>query len=335
MIIHKPVLLKESIELLKLKPGMTVVDATLGGGGHSLEILKEIGARGRLVAIDQDENAIENFKRYLKPEVGNIFLAKDNFSNLEKILGGQGIYPHTKGLWPAGGVDKNGAADFGVGVNRVDGILADLGYSSAQMEDESYGLSFLKEAELDMRLDKDRRLTAKEIVNSYAEKDLERILREYGEEKFAKNIARAIGKKRKIGEIRTTKELVQVIENAVPEKYKRAKIHPATRTFQALRIEVNQELENLEKFIPQAIKALSPGGRLAIISFHSLEDRIVKNIFRENARGCICPPDFPQCRCGNKPKVKIITKKPIAPDPEEIKENPRSRSAKLRICEKL
>lgn len=310
MIIHKSVLLKESIELLKLKPGMTVVDATLGGGGHSLAILEKIGENGKLISIDVDERAIENFKRYLKPEVGNIFLAKDNFSNLEKILGGQGI-------------------------KSVDGILADLGFSSAQMEDESYGLSFLKEAELDMRLDKDRRLTAREIVNSYAEKDLERILREYGEEKFAKNIAKAIGKKRKIGEIGTTKELAEIIEQAIPAKHRNAKINAATKTFQALRIEVNQELENLKKFIPQAIKALSPGGRLAIISFHSLEDRIVKNIFRENARGCICPPDFPQCRCGNMPKVKIITKKPVVPGEEEISENPRARSAKLRVCERL
>lgn len=310
MIIHKSVLLKESIELLKLKPGMTVVDATLGGGGHSREILKKIGLRGKLVAIDQDEKAIENFKRYLKPEAGNIFLAKDNFSNLEKILGGQGI-------------------------KSVDGILADLGYSSAQMEDGSYGLSFLKNAELDMKLDKSLQLTAEEIINKYSEKNLEKILRDYGEEKFAKNIVKKIIECRKTKPIEKTAELAEIIKSAVPEKYKRAKINPATKTFQALRIEVNQELENLKKFIPQAIEALSPGGRLAIISFHSLEDRMVKNIFRENARGCICPPDFPQCRCGNKPKIKIITRKPLVPGEEEVENNPRARSAKLRVCEKM
>lgn len=310
MITHKSVLLKESIDFLKLKPGAVVVDATLGGGGHGRTILEKIGEDGKLIAIDVDENTIENFRKYLKPEVGNIILAKGNFSDIKNILGGMNVL-------------------------AVDGILADLGYSSAQMEDGSYGLSFSKDAELDMRLDKSLQLTAKEIVNKYSEKNLERILRDYGEEKFAKNIVKKIIECRKTKPIEKTAELAEIIKNAVPEKYKRAKIHPATKAFQALRIEVNQELENLKKFIPQAIEALNPKGRLAIISFHSLEDRIVKNIFRENARGCICPPDFPQCRCGNKPKVKIITKNPVTPDPGEIKENPRSRSAKLRVCEKI
>jgi 16S rRNA (cytosine1402-N4)-methyltransferase len=313
MIIHKSVLLNESIELLKLKPGAIVVDATLGGGGHSLAILEKIGEDGKLIAIDIDIRAIERFKskvKSLKSKVDSVVLVKDNFSKLGNILGGQGI-------------------------KSVDGILADLGYSSAQMEDESYGLSFLKDAKLDMRLDKGTELTAEKIVNGYGEKDLERILREYGEEKFAQKISREIGEIRKIREIRGTKELAEIVEKTIPKKFQKSGQHPATKTFQALRIEVNQELSNLEKFIPQAIDALKPGGRLAIISFHSLEDRIVKNIFRENARGCICPPSFPQCRCGNKPKIKIVTKKPIVPSVEEILENPRARSAKLRVCEKI
>lgn len=310
MIEHKPVLLKESIEGLNLKPGDTVADATLGGGGHGLAILERIGKDGKLIAIDVDENAIENFRRNWKSEADNLFLTKGNFSDIKNILGGMNVL-------------------------TVDGILADLGYSSAQMEDESYGLSFLKDAELDMRLGKNSELTAKKIANSYSEKDLERILREYGEEKFAKNIARKIIEYRKVKPIEKTIELAELVTSAIPEKYRRAKINPATKTFQALRIEVNQELKNLKKFIPQAIEALKPGGRLAIISFHSLEDRIVKNMFRENARGCICPANFPQCRCGNKARVKIITKKPVTPGIEEIADNPRARSAKLRVCEKM
>lgn len=313
MIIHKSVLLKESIEGLNLKKGATVVDATLGGGGHGLAMLESIGENGKLIAIDIDERAIERFKskaESLKSKVDSVVLAKGNFSDIKNILGGMNVL-------------------------AVDGILADLGYSSVQMEDESYGLSFLKDAELDMRLDKSQSLTAREIVNSYAEKDLARILREYGEEKFAGKIARAIGERRKTKEIRGTKELAEMVEKAIPKKFQKSGQHPATKTFQALRIEVNRELSNLKKFIPQAIEILKPGGRLAIISFHSLEDRIVKNIFRENARGCICPVNFPQCRCGNKAKIRLITKKPVIPGDEEIKNNPRARSAKLRVCEKI
>ena len=310
MIIHNPVLLKESIEGLNLKKGATAVDATLGGGGHSREILKIIGTGGRLIAIDQDDNAVESFRKYLKSEDGNSILVKDNFSNLGETLRGQDV-------------------------NSADGILADLGYSSIQLEDESYGMSFLKDAPLDMRLNKENDLTAEKIVNEYSHADLARIIKNYGEERFANSIAKKIIEQRKIKPIKRTIDLVEIISQAVPEKYKHAKIHFATRTFQAIRIEVNQELENLEKFIPQAIEALSNGGRLAIISFHSLEDRIVKNIFRENARGCICPPKFPVCVCGHKAVVKIITKKPITPSLAEIENNQRSRSAKLRICEKL
>ncbi|MEK7598478.1 MAG: 16S rRNA (cytosine(1402)-N(4))-methyltransferase RsmH [Patescibacteria group bacterium] len=332
MTIHKPVLLKEAVEGLNLKKDAVVVDATLGGGGHSIAILKKIGVRGKLIAIDADENALERFKiqssksqipnkfQFLKskdiqpvinwqPKADN-FLVKDNFANLKNILGG-------------------------LGVETVDAVLADLGYSSDQLEDVERGMSFLSDAPLDMRLDQNGVLTAKEIVNGYAQNELEKILKIYGEEKFAKSIARKIVEYRKNKAIETTLELARIIESAVSEKYKHGKISPATKTFQAIRIEVNQELENLEKFIPQAIDILATGGRLGIISFHSLEDRIVKNIIRENARGCICPPNFPQCRCGHKAKVKIITKRPIVPDEIEIKENPRARSAKLRIAEKI
>lgn len=310
MTIHKPVLLKESIEGLNLKEGSVVVDATLGGGGHASEILKIIGKSGKLIAIDQDSEAIENFKNKLPSEVDNVLVAKDNFSNLQNILGG-------------------------VRILAVDAILADLGYSSIQLEDKTRGMSFLDDSELDMRLDRDAAVTAKQIINEYSGKDLERILKDFGEEKFARIIAKKIVEQRKLKMIETTGELVEIISEAVPEKFKYGKIHPATKTFQALRIETNRELEVLEKFVPQAIDALETGGRLAIISFHSLEDRIVKNIFRENARGCICPPDFPKCLCGQVPKIKIITKKPIVPTDSEIQGNPRSRSAKLRICEKL
>ncbi|MFA6973410.1 MAG: 16S rRNA (cytosine(1402)-N(4))-methyltransferase RsmH [Parcubacteria group bacterium] len=314
---HKSVLLNESVAGLNLKVGSVAVDATLGGGGHSNAILKIIGESGRLIAIDQDAAAVEDFKKYLESKIGNSdFLpigrqvVKDNFSNLGEILGAQGI-------------------------NSVDGILADLGYSSIQLEDASYGMSFLQDAELDMRLDKDGKLTAQKIVNEYSQADLGRIIKNYGEERFANSIARKIVELRKAKAIETTFELVEAISQAVPEKYKHAKTHFATRTFQALRIEVNQELKNLEKFIPAAMEKLSAGGRLAIISFHSLEDRIVKNIFRENARGCICPPSFPKCQCDHVAKMKVITKKPITPSDAEILGNPRARSAKLRICEKV
>ena len=309
MNIHKSVLLGEAIENLNLKEGAVVVDATLGAGGHSKEISKKIGNSGKLVAIDYDKDSIEKPKKELNDKE-NIILINDNFANLEKIL-------------------------EGLKIKKVDAILADLGISSDQLENEKYGLSFQKEAMLDMRLDKNNELTAATIVNRYNQKDLDSIIKNFGEEKFARNIAKKIIEYRKGKKIETTTELAQIIESAVPERFRKGKIHPATRTFQALRIAVNKELENLEKFIPQAIETLNPEGRLAIISFHSLEDRIVKNIFRENAGGCICPKDFPQCRCGRKPKIRIITKKPIGPTAEEIIMNPRSRSAKLRVCEKL
>lgn len=324
MNIHKAVLLGEAIENLNLKGGAVVVDATFGAGGHASEILKKIGNNGTLIAIDVDAEAIEKLKT-----AKNIVAVNDNFANLGKIL-------------------------EELKIEKVDAILADLGISSDQLENEKYGLSFQKEAPLDMRLDKKSKLTAWIIVNKYEPKDLEKIIKEFGEERFARNIAKKIIGYRKVKNIETTTELTCLIKGAVPERYRKGKIHPATRTFQALRIAVNKELENLEKFIPLAIEALSSEGRLAIISFHSLEDRIVKNMFRKNAGGCICPKDFPICVCGRGDtrihpvksakggpaprefnRVRIITKKPIIPGAEEISANPRSRSAKLRVCEKI
>lgn len=307
MSIHKPVLLKEVIESLNLKAGDTIIDATLGGGGHSHEILNKIGEKGKLIAIDLDKEAIEKFKvQSLKfpPKVDQslaekvkekLFLVQGNFANLENILAG-------------------------LKIEKVDAILADLGWSSDQLVGR--GMSFREEERLDMRLDKNQELDAVKVVNEYSQNELEEIVRDYGEERFYKRIVRAIIEKRKNKKIVTTKELAEIVEGVVPAWYRRKRINPATKTFQAIRIEVNQELSNLKKFIPQAIKALKPKGRLAIISFHSLEDRIVKNSFRENAGGCI----FPQ--------TKIITKKPIIPTDEEVEGNPRSRSAKLRVCEK-
>lgn len=311
MSVHKSVLLKEVIESLNLKSESVVVDATFGGGGHSKEILKII-ENGKLIGIDADEKAIRESD--LKNDA-RVILINDNFENLENIL-------------------------EDLKIEKVDAILADLGWSSDQLIGK--GMSFQEDEQLDMRLS--LRITnqyectnknAKDIVNNYSEIELGRIIREYGEEKFWKIIVKRIVEYRKEKKIETTKELAEIVKNAIPEKFRHAKLNLATKTFQALRIEVNQELKNLEKFIPQAIEKLNPEGRLAIISFHSLEDRIVKNIFRENARGCICPPDFPQCACGKKPKVAIITRKPIAPTDLEVSDNPKSRSAKLRVCEIL
>lgn len=316
MSIHKPVLLEETIENLNFEKGDTAVDATLGGGGHFKAILEKIGEKGTLIAIDLDNDAIERFKIQSAPPAGGrrtksktrIILVNDNFANLKDILSG-------------------------IGIEKADAILADLGWSSDQLSGR--GMSFLKDEALDMRLDRQQALSAESVINDYSGEDLERIIKDYGEERYARSIARKIVDERKKQRIKTTIELVRIIDGAVPTRYKHQKIHPATRTFQALRIEVNGELENLRHFIPEALEALNPGGRLAIISFHSLEDRIVKNIFRQNARGCICPKDFPKCVCGKVPIVKIITRKPIVAGEKEVLENSRSRSAKLRVCEKI
>lgn len=315
MTIHKPVLLKESVEKLDLRKGDTVVDATLGGGGHSLAILEKILPDGKLIAIDRDARAIRDFRGKLeildiKLKKENLELINDNFVNLEEILASLKIF-------------------------SVNSIIADLGMSSDQVENAERGFSFQKDALLDMRADQKTGLTAKDIVNNYNQRELEKVFKEYGEEKYAARIARAIVFRRVSKPIERTLELVSIIEKSVPAFYKRQKIHFATKTFQALRIEVNQELENLKKFLPEAIGALKRKGRLVIITFHSGEDRIVKSIFRENARGCICPSEFPICQCGIKPKIRLVNKKPITPSWEETGENPRSRSAKLRAVEKI
>lgn len=329
MSIHKSVLLKETIELLNLKKDSIVVDATLGGGGHAREILKNISSKGILIAFDLDIEAIKNFAEFpisnfpASPAGGqfpnnfqipifkfkNKILVNSNFSSLNKVLK----------------ILK---------IKKVDAILADLGWSSDQLEGK--GMSFMKDEPLDMRLDGEQGITAEKIINEYSQEELERIIKNYGEEKFWKNIAKKITEYRQKKKIENTKELAEIIKNAVPPKYRYGRIHPATKTFQAIRIEVNQELENLKKFIPQAIEMLNLGGRLAVISFHSLEDRIVKNIFRENARGCIFTDEITGQKITKEaPKVKLITKKPITSGEMELVKNSRSRSAKLRVCEKI
>jgi len=315
MTIHKSVLLKESIDSLNLKLGSIVVDATLGGGGHSLEILKRIIPEGKIIAFDRDGEAIERFKKRiaslkLKPREENIVVVKDNFLNIKGRLESLNIF-------------------------HADAILADFGLSSDQLDDEQRGFSFKKDARLDMRMDQDQKLTAWEVVNRYEKGQLENLIRTLGDERYAKSIVREIEKERIIQKINSTLQLVEVIGRGVPGKYKRGKIHFATRTFQAIRMEVNQELESIEKFLRESIELLNTGGRLAVITFHSGEDRIAKNIFVENARGCICPKEFPVCRCDRKPNVKIITRKPVIPESEETQGNPRARSAKLRVIEKI
>ncbi len=315
---HIPVLLRETIEGLNLHSGDTVVDGTLGSGGHSLELFEKVFPSGRLIAMDTDALAIERFKQRIEPiewakqalDDGKIQLSHTNFSEIASVL------------------DT-------AGVDTVNGILVDLGFSSDQMDDAARGMSFSKDGPLDMRLNQEQTLTAQQVVNDYSEEELTKILKEYSEERFARTIAQAIVRRRTQEEIRTTKALAELIESAIPKRYHGKKIHPATKTFQALRIEVNQELGSLKAFLPQAIERLAPGGRLAVISFHSGEDRIVKQFFQENARGCICPKEFPICQCGIKSKVHKVTGKPIVAGEEEVKNNPRSRSAKLRIVEKL
>jgi len=349
--IHKPVLLEEVIENLNLKPGMTVVDGTLGAGGHSEEILKRILPDGRLISIDWDERAVRNFEKKLEEGISiakrelirtaasvpvNIKNKNDGQapSQFEK-LGNRG--GEIVGYW-------HGAADNyanikeiigGLGVKTADAIFVDLGFSSDQIENEKRGFSFLRNGPLDMRYSQGTQIiTAADIVNNFPEKKLAEIFRSFGEEKFAKRIAREIAEARKSRKIEKTEDLVEIIQNAVPEKYKRGKIHFATRVFQALRIETNQELENLKIFLDQATGVLASEGILAVISFHSLEDRIVKNFFREQSQSCVCPPNFPKCICGHQAQLKIITKKPITASEKEISENPRARSAKLRVAQK-
>ena len=306
---HVSVLLNECLEGLNIKENGIYVDGTLGGAGHSSEILKRLSKEGRLIGIDQDTDALKAAKERLK-DYSNVTFVHSNFSNIENVLNN-------------------------LNIDGVDGILMDLGVSSYQLDEGERGFSYMKDAPLDMRMNRENDFSAYNVVNEYSEEDLYRIIRDYGEEKFAKRIASFIVENRQEKIIETTLELVEIIKNAIPAKARREGPHPAKRTFQAIRIEVNSELSILNKTIEDGVEKLNKGGRMAIITFHSLEDRIVKNKFRDLAVSCRCPKEFPVCVCGEKAKVKIISRKAIEPTKEEVEINPRSRSAKLRVIEKL
>ena len=306
---HRSVLLDECMEALAIKPNGIYVDGTAGGGGHSSEIAKRLEG-GRLIAIDQDEAAIIAASARLEPLGKNTTVVRSNFCEIASVCDS-------------------------LGIEEFDGLLLDLGVSSYQLDTAERGFSYNADAPLDMRMDKRKPLSAYEVVNEYSEQKLKKILYDYGEERFAPAIAAAIVREREKKPIETTAELTGIIKYAMPPAAREGGHHPAKRSFQAIRIEVNSELDVIEPAIAAAVARLRRGGRVAIITFHSLEDRIVKQAFAELAKGCTCPKDFPICVCGNKPKVKIITKKPILPSKAELEENPRSRSAKLRVAEKL
>lgn len=304
---HVSVLLEETIESLNIKEDGIYIDGTLGGAGHTKEILKKL-ENGLLIGIDQDLDALTNAKTILK-DYKNVHLSHNNFSNIKEVL---------KEL----------------GIESVDGIMMDLGVSSYQLDTGERGFSYMKDAPLDMRMDRQGDLSAYEVVNNYSEKELGEVIRDYGEERFAKRIAGFIVNEREVSKIKTTFELVDIIKKAIPARFRRTGPHPAKRTFQAIRIEVNKELEILKDTINDSVDVLKPGGRLAMITFHSLEDRIVKHTYKKLSDPCECPKALP-CVCGKKPIIKILTKKPIGPSEEELKINPRSRSAKLRVLEKI
>ena len=306
---HVSVLLEECIEGLNIRPDGIYVDGTLGGGGHSSRIAALL-TTGRHIGIDRDPVALEAAGKRLAPYADRVTLVHANFCEIASVL-------------------KN------LGISGVDGILLDLGVSSPQLDDGQRGFSYMVDAPLDMRMNSEDTLSAYDVVNSWPYDELKRILYDYGEERYAPKIAAAICARRESAPIATTLELVDVIRGAMPASALREKQHPAKRSFQAIRIAVNDELGAVSKVMEDAIPLLNPGGRLAVITFHSLEDRIVKNAMAEAAKGCTCPPNFPVCVCGKKPKVKIITRKPIVSGDEELERNPRARSAKLRICEKL
>ena len=305
---HKSVLLDECIEALNIRPDGVYVDGTLGRAGHSLEIVKRL-TTGRLICIDRDMAAIEAAKIRLADYMDRVTLVHSNFSELGDVL-------------------------RETGADGVDGMLFDLGVSSPQLDDASRGFSYMQDSPLDMRMDLDASLTAYEIVNTWSGDELRRILFEYGEERYAPAIARAIVRARETAPVKTTLELVDIIKSAMPPAALREKQHPAKRSFQAIRIAVNGELDALTPMLIDGVSALNPSGRLAVITFHSLEDRIVKRAMQDMARGCTCPPNFPVCVCGKKPKVKLVTRKPIVSGAAELEENPRARSAKLRVAEK-
>ena len=306
---HISVLLEECLEGLDIKPDGIYVDGTLGGAGHSSQIVKRLTS-GRLIGIDRDPIALEASGKRLEPYKDRVTLVHSNFCEMKQVM-------------------------EDLDIPGVDGILLDLGVSSPQLDDGKRGFSYMADAPLDMRMNNQDSLTAYEVVNTWSQDELKRILFDYGEERYAPRIASAICRRREEKPIETTLELVDVIRSAMPPQALREKQHPAKRSFQAIRIAVNDELGSVEKAMRDAIPLLNPGGRLAIITFHSLEDRIVKNAMAEAAKGCTCPPNFPVCVCGKKPIVKLISRKPIVATEEELEVNPRSRSAKLRVCEKL
>ncbi len=307
---HVPVMLAEVLQYLDPRSGETIIDGTVGGGGHSIEIVKRILPNGRLIGIDRDEEALAAASRRLSEFSQNVTLVKGNFADLGAIV-------------------RN------LGIEATDGVLLDLGVSSYQLDTAERGFSFKADAPLDMRMDKTQRLTAREVVNAYSERRLNEIIRDYGEERWAKRIAQFIVDRRSRKPINTTGELVDVILSAIPAAARPKDIHPATRTFQALRIEVNRELESLRTGLEAAIDLLRPNGRIVVLSWHSLEDRIVKDIMQKRAGRCVCPPGLPVCACGAEKELEILTKRPVTASPEEISANPRARSAKLRAARKL
>lgn len=306
--IHRPVLLDECINALNIRQSGVYLDGTLGRAGHSEQIVRRL-TTGRLICVDRDSAALEAAQERLAPWMDKVVLVHSNFDQVDKIL------------------DR-------LSLTGVDGMLFDLGVSSPQLDDGSRGFSYMADAPLDMRMDQEEGLTASDIVNSWPQEELKRILFQYGEERFAPQIAGAIVRYRGDKSISTTLELVEVIKSAMPPKALREKQHPAKRTFQAIRIAVNDELASVDRMLQRAVPRLNPGGRLAVITFHSLEDRIVKTGLAGFAKGCVCPPDFPVCVCGRTPDIRLVNKKPILPSRQEIEENPRARSAKLRAAEK-
>lgn len=306
---HISVLLDEVIEGLNIKEDGIYVDGTLGGAGHSIEIAKKL-TTGRLIGIDQDQNALKKARETLVEYIDKVTFIHDNYENIDRVLND-------------------------LGIKKVDGILLDIGVSSHQLDEKSRGFSHNSDAPLDMRMDETSSLTARDVVNNYSEKELEDIIFNYGEERWARRIAQFIVEERKSSPIETTLDLVSVIKKAIPKQVRKDGHHPAKKTFQAIRIEVNRELDVLKESIPKMVRLLNTGGRLAIITFHSLEDRIVKNEFKELYKKCTCPPEFPQCNCDKQREINIITRKPIVAGDRELEMNPRARSAKLRISEKL
>lgn len=307
---HKSVLLEETVDSLNVKSGGIYVDGTLGGGGHSYQVLKRMNGKGRLIGIDQDEDAICAATERLREYGDMVTIVRDNYCNIKNVLDN-------------------------LGITGVDGIVLDLGVSSYQLDTSERGFSYMEDGPLDMRMDNRKNITAEDIVNDYSEMELFHIIRDYGEDKFAKNIAKHIVMERQKERITTTGQLADIVKAAIPMKVRAAKGgHPAKKTFQAIRIELNRELDVLKQSIDTMIDLLNDDGRLCIITFHSLEDRIVKNSFRKNENPCTCPPDFPVCVCGKKSKGKIITRKPVVPSAEELEENRRAKSSKLRVFER-